>query len=47
MFPWSRHMEKGMNVMIELRASEGGADAKNLVEMLTETYLRASVRDRL
>lgn len=39
--------ESDMDVMIELRASEGGEDAKNLVELLTDTYLRASVRGGL
>lgn len=36
-----------MDVMIEIRASEGGDDAKELVSMLTEIYVRAGVRNRL
>ncbi len=36
-----------MTVIVEIRAAEGGADAKNLVEKQLEIYVRRASRRRL
>jgi protein subunit release factor B len=34
-------------IILELRAAEGGADAKDLVELMAGVYGRAALLDRL